>query len=132
MARIIIVDDDEVVTEVASDALDAVGHMTSAIHDSGDALAAIASGDPDIVIIDYMLPGITGMEIPRQLRQLPHMSGVPIMMLTSKGGELLKARAEQIGADDYLVKPFDPNDLVRRVEALLIGANMSRTVMPSS
>jgi DNA-binding response OmpR family regulator len=132
MARIIIVDDDEVVTEIASDALNAAGHMTSAVHDGSDALAAIGTGDPDIVILDYMLPGITGMEILRQLRQLPHMSDVPIVMLTSKGGQLLKARAEQIGADDYLVKPFDPNDLVRRVEALLVGANMSRTVTRSS
>ncbi len=131
MARIIIVDDDEVVTEIACDALDASGHMTSAIHEGGGALAAIAGGDPDLVILDYKLPGITGMEILRQLRLLPHAADMPVMMLTSKGGRLLKLRAEQTGADDYLVKPFDPDDLVRRVKALLVGRDISRAVMRS-
>lgn len=128
MARIIIVDDDEIVTEIASDALDAAGHMTSAVHDGADALAAIGGSDPDVVILDYTLPGITGMEILRQLRLLPHASDTPVMMLTSKGGRLLKSRAEQTGADDYMVKPFQPQELVRRVEALLVGRDISRSV----
>ena len=131
MARIIIVDDDELVTEIAIEALDAAGHMTSAIHDGSDALAAIAGADPDIVILDYTLPGITGMEILRQLRLLPHAANMPVMMLTSKGGRLLKSRAEQTGADDYLVKPFEPDELVHRVEALLVGRDISRAVMRS-
>ena len=132
MARIIIVDDDELVTEIASEALDAVGHLTSAIHDGGDAIPAIVGGEPDIVILDYTLPGITGMEILRQLRASPHALHMPVMMLTSKGGRLLKSRAEQTGADDYLVKPFEPDELVRRVEALLVGRDISRAVMRSS
>lgn len=132
MARIIIVDDDEIVTEIASDALEAAGHMTSAVHDGASAIAAIGGSDPDLVILDYMLPGTTGMEILRQLRLLPHAADMPVMMLTAKGGRLLKVRAEQTGADDYMVKPFEPDDLVRRVEALLVGRDISRSTMQAA
>ena len=132
MARIIIVDDDEIVTEIVSEVLDAAGHMTSAIHDGANAIAAISGGDPDMVILDYNLPGITGMEILRQVRSLPYTADVPVMMLTSKGGRLLKARAEQTGADDYLVKPFQPDELVRRVEALLVGRDILRSFAPAA
>lgn len=127
MARIIIVDDDEIVTEIATDTLEAAGHITSAVHDGASAIVAIGESEPDLVILDYMLPGTTGMEILRQLRTLPYAADLPVMMLTSKGGRLLKVRAEQTGADDYIVKPFEPDDLVRRVEALLIGRDIARS-----
>ncbi len=72
------------------------------------------------------------MEILRQIRLLPHASSMPVMMLNSKGGRLLKSRGEQTGADDYLVKPIEPEELVSRVEALSVGRVISQTVMRSS
>ncbi len=119
MARIIIVDDDELITDIVIEVLLAAGHMISAIHDGNEALEAISAGAPDLLILDYTLPGKSGMEILQEVRRLPHASAMPVMMLTACGGRLLKARADREGADDYVVKPFEPDNLLRRVEALL-------------
>ena len=126
MARIVIVDDDEIVAEIASDVLAAAGHMTNAVHDGVEALKAIYDGEPDLVILDYELPGETGMEVLRQIRAMPHGRGMLVMMLTGSRSRLLKARAEHIGANDYVVKPFRPDDLVERVETLLAGRSSPR------
>ena len=126
MARIIIVDDDEIVTEIAIDALAAAGHIVSAVHDGADAVRAVSDANPDLVILDYNLPGKTGMEILREIRLGPQAVNMPVLMLTARGGRLLKTRAEQTGADDYVVKPFAPDDLVRRTEALLVGRGIAR------
>jgi DNA-binding response OmpR family regulator len=122
MARIIIVEDDDIIAEIASGALDAAGHMTSEVPDGARAVEAIRIGRPDLVILDYNLPGETGMEILRQVRRMDADNSIRVMFLTASGSRLLQARAEQAGADDYLVKPFTPDELVRRVEALLHAA----------
>lgn len=132
LARIIIVDDDEIVTEIAGEALEAVGHMVSAVHDGDAAIAVIESSDPDLLILDYNLPGRTGMDILREVRALPHGADRPVMMITANSGRLLMARAEQTGADDYIVKPFEPSDLVRRVEALLANGSTARAMRRAS
>ncbi len=132
LARIIIVDDDEIVTEIAGEALEAVGHMVSAVHDGDAAIAVIESSDPDLLILDYNLPGRTGMDILREVRALPHGADRPVMMITANSGRLLMARAEQTGADDYIVKPFEPSDLVRRVEALLANGSIARAMRRAS
>jgi two-component system, OmpR family, phosphate regulon response regulator PhoB len=119
MARIIIVDDDDLITEIACDALDKAGHITSSVEDGALAAQAIEAGEPDLVILDYELPNTTGMAILRQLRALPRTSTIPIMMLTATTGRLLKLRAEDTGVSAYMVKPFHPQDLVEQVEALL-------------
>ncbi|HEX8413667.1 MAG TPA: response regulator transcription factor [Sphingomicrobium sp.] len=132
MARIIIVDDDEIIAEIASEALSEAGHMVSAIYDGANAMEAIAGSDPDLIILDYNLPGKTGMQLLREVRMLPHANETPVMMLTARGGRLLKIRAEETGADDYIVKPFDPIDLVARVDALLLGSLIVRQVSMAS
>jgi DNA-binding response OmpR family regulator len=119
VARIIIVDDDEIVTDIASEALSAAGHMVSAVHDGAEALGAIRDGDPDLLILDYELPSRTGMEILRQIRNLPRGADMLILMITGHDSRLMKARAEFTGVDDFVGKPFQPNHLVSRVEALL-------------
>lgn len=128
MARIIIVDDDEIVAEIVSEALEGAGHMVSAVHDGDAAMATIAGSEPDLLILDYSLPGRTGMDILRELRSLPQSANLPVMMVTGRSGRLLMIRAEQTGADDYIVKPFEPADLVRRVEALLLGGAVTRAI----
>ena len=119
MARIVIVDDDEIVAEIAADALTAAGHMTDTVYDGAQALAAIYDGEPDLVILDYRLPGETGMEVLRHIRKLPRSTSMLVMMFTASRSRLLQARAEHTGVDDYIVKPFCPEHLTQRVEALL-------------
>lgn len=119
MARIIIVDDDDIITEIACDALDREGHITSAVHAGAQACATIEASEPDLLILDYELPDMTGMAILRELRALPRTADIPIMMLTATTGRLLKLRAEHTGISAYMRKPFHPQDLVEQVEALL-------------
>ncbi|MBN8808709.1 MAG: response regulator transcription factor [Sphingomonas sp.] len=119
MARIIIVDDDELFGDIACDALSEAGHSVSAVTDGEGAMRAIAAGEPDLLILDYNLPGMSGLEVLRQTRRERPAGELPIMMLTREDGRLLKARAGHDGASDYLVKPCRADDLVARVEALL-------------
>lgn len=126
MARILIVDDDELLTDVITGWLEDVGHMASAVHHGDDALRATEESMPDLLILDYNLPGISGLSILRKVRQQPHADGMPIMMLTAKGGKLLVARAHHDGADDYLTKPVTSNTLLERVEALLARRRPTR------
>jgi DNA-binding response OmpR family regulator len=128
VARIIIVDDDEIIAEIVGEALEAAGHMVSAVHDGTTAMATIAGSEPDLLILDYNLPGRTGMDILREVRALPHAANIPIMMVTGRAGRLLMARAQLTGANDYMVKPFELSDLVRRVEALLFESAATRSV----
>lgn len=127
MARIIIVDDDELFCDIAGDALVAAGHMVSALHDGDSAVAAIVESQPDVLILDYNLPGISGLEILRRVRREPTARHVPVMMLTREDGRLLKARADHDGADEYLVKPCTPAQLTRHVEAMLIGQSIQNS-----
>jgi DNA-binding response OmpR family regulator len=132
MARIIIVDDDEIIAEIASEALAEAGHMVSAVYDGATAIEVIRGCEPDLVILDYSLPGKTGLHLLRELRLLPHVDDMPVMMLTARGGRLMKLKAEDFGADDYLVKPFAAEDLVARVDALLVGSTIARRVSRAS
>ncbi|WP_010218591.1 response regulator transcription factor [Sphingomonas sp. PAMC 26621] len=129
MARIIIVDDDEIMAEIVSEALEAAGHLVSAVHDGFDAMEAISRGDPDLLVLDYNLPGRTGMDILREIRASPRAEGLPIIMVTAHGGRLLMIRADQTGADDYIIKPFAPAELVQRAEALLLSSRITRAAL---
>lgn len=126
MARILIVDDDEILAEVLAEHLGAAGHMVSTVHHGDDALRAIRDGAPDLLVLDYDLPGRSGLSILRDVRSLPQAEGMPILMLTAKSGRLVPARAEQDGVDDFVTKPIMPGALLERVEALLVGAMMMR------
>ncbi|MDY7526243.1 response regulator transcription factor [Sphingomonas sp. 10B4] len=132
MAKILIVDDEDVVTEIAKGVLMQAGHSITIVRHGDEALAAVAASRPDLVILDYTLPGRTGRDILRELRTLPSANDMPIMMLTSRHGRVHSGVAEIDGADDYVTKPFDPADLLARVEALLIGSTISRRVSNAS
>ncbi len=126
MAHIVIVDDDELVTAVATEALVAAGHSVTAVHDGDEAIAAISDPPADLVILDQALPGKSGMQILSELRAMPGMIDLPIMMLTKRGTRLHIELADNEGADDYITKPFDSARLVERAQALLVGAGISR------
>jgi two-component system response regulator MtrA len=119
VARIIYVEDDEIAGELVREVLTQAGHLVGVIGHGTLAYETIAFKKPDMVILDRSLPGMPGMEILKRLRQTPATYLTPVLILTGKRGGTLADEAIEAGADDYLVKPFEPEDLVRRVEAAL-------------
>ena len=129
MARIVIVDDDDVVIDLVTPVLTAAGHEVTAIRHGDDAVRTILENKAELVVLDQMLPGRSGMHILAELRAQPEIADLPIMMLTSKGSRLHIELADQSGADDYVTKPFDVEGLPGRVQSLLRGASISRAAL---
>jgi DNA-binding response OmpR family regulator len=115
-ARIVIVDDDPGIRELATLYLRKEGFDVSAAVDGTSGVAAIAARNPALVVLDVMMPGKNGFDVCREVRQT---SNVPIIMLTARDEEIDKIVGLEIGADDYLTKPFSPRELVARVKAIL-------------
>jgi DNA-binding response OmpR family regulator len=114
---ILVVDDDPTVSDVVRRYLERAGYTVTLSGDGLDALAAYERIRPDLVVLDLMLPGIGGLEVARRLRSSP--AGVPIVMLTALGEEADRVLGLQLGADDYVTKPFSPRELVLRVQSVL-------------
>jgi two-component system response regulator MprA len=114
--RILVVDDDERIRDILKRQLTYEGYQVSLAGDSKETFAQVAESPPDLVVLDWMLPGMSGLEICRRIRQTDDM---PILMLTAKGTLEDKVDGLDSGADDYLVKPFQPEELLARVRALL-------------
>jgi DNA-binding response OmpR family regulator len=116
MQRILVVEDDMQIARTLRDYLEVAGYEVTVV---GDGLAALASfrGDrPDLLVLDLGLPGVDGLDVARELRRV---SATPIVMLTARGEEADRIVGLELGADDYLVKPFSPKELVARVRAVL-------------
>jgi two-component system phosphate regulon response regulator PhoB len=125
-ARILIVEDEEPLTLLLRYNLEAEGYEvdTAARGDEGD--VKLKESAPDLVVLDWMLPGLSGIELCRRLRARPETRQLPIIMLTARGEESERIRGLATGADDYIVKPFSVPELVARVRALLRRANPDR------
>lgn len=120
MARkVLIVDDEKDIVELITYNLKKEGFVTDSAPDGETALAKIKKGNYDLVILDLMLPGLQGIELCRILRNDPATSSLPVIMLTAKGEEVDKVVGLEMGADDYITKPFSPRELVARVNAVL-------------
>jgi DNA-binding response OmpR family regulator len=115
--RILVVDDDPTVSDVVRRYLEHAGFVVTLAADGNTALDLYAAQRPDLVILDLMLPGIDGLEVCRRLRT--SAGQVPIVMLTALGEEVDRIVGLQLGADDYLTKPFSPRELVLRVQSIL-------------
>ena len=115
--RVLVVDDDRTVSDVVCRYLEHAGYQVDHVSDGAAALAAVAAAPPQLVVLDVMLPGVDGLEVCRRLRERP--DGVPIVMLTARGDEADRILGLQLGADDYLSKPFSPRELVLRVRSVL-------------
>jgi DNA-binding response OmpR family regulator len=126
-ARILVVDDEPHIVELVRYNLEQEGYQVSTAARGESALASVRAAPPDLVVLDIMLPGVDGLEVCRRLRR---ESAVPIIMLTAKGGELARVVGLDIGADDYVTKPFSPRELVARVRAVL--RRRAREVTPES
>jgi two-component system response regulator ChvI len=116
MARITLVDDDENIVASVSLALESHGHEVKAYYDGMSGLAALENEPPDLAVLDVKMPRLDGMEVLRRLRQT---SNVPVIMLTSKDDEIDEILGFNLGADDYIRKPFSQRLLIERVKAVL-------------
>ena len=113
---ILVVDDERVVTEVVERYLSLENYEISLASDGPEALRIAQEWAPDLIVLDLMLPGVDGLEVCRRIRK---ESEVPIIMLTAKGEEADRIVGLEIGADDYVVKPFSPRELVARIKSVL-------------
>jgi two-component system phosphate regulon response regulator PhoB len=117
--RILIVDDERDIVQVLEFALKQAGFETVTAGDAGQALSRVREAQPDLVILDLMLPDMPGTEVCRQLKSSPRTAGVPVIMLTARGDEVDRVVGFELGADDYITKPFSVREVVLRVKAIL-------------
>ncbi|MGL4443751.1 MAG: phosphate regulon transcriptional regulator PhoB [Alsobacter sp.] len=126
MPRILIVEDEEPLTLLLRYNLEAEGYAVDTATRGDDAELLLREGMPDLVLLDWMLPGLSGIELCRRLRQRPDTQRLPVIMLTARGEESERVRGLATGADDYIVKPFSVPELLARVRALLRRASPER------
>jgi len=116
---VLVVDDEREILELVKYNLAKDGYAVACVSSGEDALAATRSTMPDIIILDLMLPGVDGLEVCRRLKNDPKTAHIPIVMLTAKGGEADIVAGLELGAADYVTKPFSPRVLLARVKAVL-------------
>jgi len=117
--KILIVEDDADIVEVIDYNLKKEGYLTAAVLNGEDALSFAKKIKPELIILDLMLPGIDGLDVCRALRQQQETANIPIVMLTAKSQETDKIVGLELGADDYMTKPFSPRELIARIKAVL-------------
>src|SRR5688572_27122743 len=127
-ARILVVEDEEALTTLLRYNLDAEGYEVETVARGDDADTRLKERVPDLIVLDWMLPGLSGIELCRRLRARPETKALPIIMLTARGEESERVRGLATGADDYIVKPFSVPELIARVRALLRRASPERVV----
>jgi DNA-binding response OmpR family regulator len=120
-ARVLLVDDDRELCQMLTEYLDAEHFEVTSVHDGGDALEALKTQDFEILILDVMLPSVGGFDV---LRKLGASYATPILMLTARGDDVDRIVGLELGADDYLSKPFNPRELVARIRAILRRASI--------
>jgi two-component system alkaline phosphatase synthesis response regulator PhoP len=119
VARIVVVEDNPDIAELITHYLQRAGHVTDHLASGGEVLRHARASAPDLIVLDVMLPGMDGLEVCQGLRSDPATAAIPIIMLTARGEEPDRVRGLELGADDYVTKPFSPKELVARVKALL-------------
>jgi len=119
LPRILVVDDEETILELIAYNLQKEGFQVEKAVDGWDALEKVAANPPDLLVLDWMLPGVDGLEVCRRLRDNQETRGLPIIMLTARGEEVDKVLGLELGANDYVTKPFSPRELLARIKAHL-------------
>ena len=117
--HLMLVEDDRAVADLITFHFERAGYRVTRTGDGEEALVLIDEVKPDVILLDWMIEGISGIEVCRRLRRRPTTANIPIMMLTARGEESDRIRGLEIGADDYITKPFSPRELLARVEAVL-------------
>ncbi|MEM7124081.1 MAG: phosphate regulon transcriptional regulator PhoB [Pseudomonadota bacterium] len=118
-ATILVVDDEAPILALLRYNLDKAGYRVVEATDGQEALTLIREQSPDLVVLDWMLPSISGIEVCRQVRRDSELRNLPIIMLTARGEEQDRVRGLEVGADDYIPKPFSPAELLARIRAVL-------------
>ena len=119
MKRVLIIEDDRDIVELVRYNLESEGFQVSAAADGQTGLAAVKKSMPDLLLLDLMLPKLSGLEICKEIRRDASLNRLPILMLTARGSEADRVVGLEMGADDYVTKPFSPRELAARVKALL-------------
>src|SRR5947209_8244663 len=132
VTRVLVVEDDPDIAHLVAHYLEKSGFSVDLLANGRDALASIAARPPDVLVLDLMLPEVDGLEICRLVRANSATSAMPIIMLTARAEESDRIVGLEIGADDYLAKPFSPNELVARIRALVRRAGRAAIVPPIS
>jgi len=117
--NILIVEDDKSISKLVKYNLEKAGYSCFASFSGEDALKMLDKENVDLVILDIMLPGMNGLEVCRKIKQDKEKAGIPIVMLTAKGEEVDRIVGLELGADDYMVKPFSPRELILRIKGIL-------------
>ncbi|HEY9148825.1 MAG TPA: phosphate regulon transcriptional regulator PhoB [Gammaproteobacteria bacterium] len=117
--RILLVEDEAAIREMTAMALERAGYQVSEAADAAEAERLLVDGVPDLILLDWMLPGGSGIELARRLRREEFSREVPIIMLTARSEEDDRIRGLESGADDYVTKPFSPRELVARIKAVM-------------
>jgi len=117
--KVLVVDDEPPLTMMLRYNLERAGFAVRVCEDGEAALAAVAEDPPDVILLDWMLPAVSGLEVCRRIRRARETRSVPIIMLTARGDEADRVRGLDTGADDYITKPFSPVELIARLRALM-------------
>ena len=118
-ANILLVEDEPAIQELIAVNLEHAGHHVIRANDAESALGIVRNALPDLLLIDWMLPGMSGVALARQMRQDERTRAIPIILLTARGTESDKVAGLEAGADDYVTKPFSPRELLARIKAVL-------------
>ncbi|SRR6266498_2088266 len=119
MPKILIVDDDVTITELMKAFMTMDGHQPTTVNDSTKAMDVANAVQPDLITLDLMMPGLSGLDLCELLHQDPRFASTPIMIISAKDDLESKERAKQAGAKEYLTKPFSMNNLMRKVKELI-------------
>ncbi|VAW78851.1 Phosphate regulon transcriptional regulatory protein PhoB (SphR) [hydrothermal vent metagenome] len=130
MKRILVVEDEPAIREMLGFSLTKAGFRFEEAADAEQALLAIAANPPDLVLLDWMLPGMSGVDFARRLRAEELTAALPIILLTARAEENDRVRGLEVGADDYVTKPFSPRELIARIQAVLRRSGSERDKTP--
>lgn len=128
--KILIVDDESAIRDMLRVALEMAEYQVMEASNAQDAHSLIIDEKPDLILLDWMMPGTSGIELARRLKRDEVTANTPIIMLTAKGEEDNKIQGLEVGADDYITKPFSPRELVARLKAVLRRADPQVTAAP--
>lgn len=117
--NVLVVEDEEAIREMLVMVLEQADFLVQAARDTTQALTMLRETKPDLILLDWMLPGMSGVEWARRLKKDKELSEIPVILLTARGEEEDKVRGLDVGADDYMTKPFSPRELVARINAVL-------------
>ena len=118
MAKILIIDDDTTMTKLLTALVKMDGHTATAVNDSTRAVEIAASVEPDLITLDLMMPGLSGFELCELLHQDPRFAAIPIIIVSARDDSESKARALRAGAIAYMIKPFDADEFIQKIQEL--------------